>query len=40
MSEWLRSQVDFLGFQGQKVLDPEYSVDGGLPHEKPALPKN
>jgi hypothetical protein len=40
MSEWLRSQVDFLGFQGQTVLDPEYSVDGGLPHKKPALPKN
>jgi len=39
MSEWLKSQVDFLGFQGETVLDPGYSTDGGLPHEKPELPK-
>ncbi len=39
MSEWLKSQVDFLGFQGQTVLDPEYDVDGGLPTEKPVIPK-
>ncbi|QJW98570.1 arylsulfatase B [Frigoriglobus tundricola] len=38
-SEWLKSQVDFLGFQGETFLDPEYSTDGGLPHEKPVLPK-
>lgn len=38
MSEWLKSQVDYLGFQGQTTLDPEYSTDGGLPHEKPVLP--
>lgn len=37
-SEWLKSQVDYLGFQGETVLDPGYSTDGGLPTEKPALP--
>ena len=40
MSLWLKSQVDFLGFQGKTVLDPDYSTDGGLPHEKPVLPKD
>lgn len=39
MSEWLKSQVDFLGFQGATVLDPDYNIDGGLPTEKSALPK-
>lgn len=39
MSEWLKSQVDYLGFQGETVLDPGYSTDGGLPAEKPVLPK-
>jgi arylsulfatase A-like enzyme len=39
MSEWMKSQVDFLGFQGATVLDQGYNVDGGLPHEKPILPK-
>jgi arylsulfatase A-like enzyme len=39
MSEWLKSQVDYLGFQGETVLDPGYSMDGGLPTEIPALPK-
>lgn len=39
MSEWLKSQVDFLGFQGETVLDQGYNVDRGLPSEKPALPK-
>jgi arylsulfatase A-like enzyme len=39
MSEWLKSQVDYLGFQGETFLDPGYSTDGGLPHEKPVLPK-
>ncbi|WP_010583965.1 arylsulfatase B [Schlesneria paludicola] len=38
MSEWLKSQVDYLGFQGETLLDPGYSTDGGLPHEKPVLP--
>jgi arylsulfatase A-like enzyme len=38
MSLWLKSQVDFLGFQGETFLDPGYNVDGGLPTEKPALP--
>ena len=40
MSEWLKSQVDFLGFQGETVLDPGYNIDHGLPTEKPALPGN
>jgi arylsulfatase A-like enzyme len=39
MSEWLKSQVDYLGFQGETVLDTGYDVDGGLPTEKPDLPK-
>lgn len=38
-SEWLTAQVDFLGFQGETVLDQGYDVDGGLPTEKPALPR-
>jgi arylsulfatase A-like enzyme len=40
MSEWLKSQVDYLGFQGETVLDPGYNIDGGLPTEKTTLPKN
>jgi arylsulfatase A-like enzyme len=37
MSEWLKRQVDSLGFQGKTVLDPHDDIDG--PHtEKPALP--
>ncbi|MCE9552727.1 MAG: arylsulfatase [Planctomycetes bacterium] len=39
MSQWLKSQVDYLGFQGETVLDPGYNIDGGLPTEKPTLPK-
>ncbi|MCE9563667.1 MAG: arylsulfatase [Planctomycetes bacterium] len=39
MSEWLKSQVDYLGFQGETFLDPGYSTDGGLPTEKTVLPK-
>ncbi len=39
MSEWLKAQVDYLGFQGETVLDPGYNIDRGLPTEKPALPK-
>ena len=39
-SLWLESQVQFLGAQGKTVLDPDFDVDdGGLPHEKPVLPK-
>jgi|GEM_PF-6635586 len=38
-SLWLKSQVDYLGFQSETFLDPGYSTDGGLPHEKPVLPK-
>ena len=38
MSEWLKCQIDYLGFQGKTVLDAEYDIDGGLPTEKPALP--
>jgi len=39
MSEWLKSQVDFLGLQGKTVLDVDYNDDSGPPQEKPALPK-
>ena len=35
----MKSQVEYLGFQSDTVLDPGYSVDGGLPREKPDLPK-
>jgi hypothetical protein len=38
-SEWMKAQVDFLGFQGETDLDQGYNVDRGLPNEKPALPK-
>ena len=38
--EWIRAQPAFLGAQGTTVLDPDFDIDdGGLPHEKPALPK-
>jgi hypothetical protein len=39
MSEWMKAQVDFLGFQGTTVLDTEYNEDQGLDTEKPVLPK-
>jgi hypothetical protein len=39
MSEWMKAQIDYLGFQGETVLDPGYNIDRGLPTEKPALPK-
>jgi hypothetical protein len=39
MSEWMKSQSDFLGFQGETVLDPGYNIDRGLPTETPPLPK-
>jgi arylsulfatase A-like enzyme len=39
-SLWLEAQVEFLGAQGKTVLDPDFDVDdGGLPQEKPVLPK-
>ena len=38
-SEWIRAQPAFLGVQGNTILDPDFDIDdGGLPHEKPALP--
>lgn len=40
MSEWLKSQVDFLGFQGETLLDQGYNVDRGLPTEQPVLPRD
>ncbi len=40
MSEWLKAQPDYLGAQGKTVFDPDFDIsDGGLPKEKPALPK-
>ena len=40
MSLWLQAQVQFLGAQGKTVLDPDFDIDdGGLPGEKPVLPK-
>ena len=39
-SEWIKAQPEFLGAQGKTVFDPDFDIDdGGLPHEKPALPK-
>jgi arylsulfatase A-like enzyme len=38
MSEWLKSQVDYLGAQSTTAFDPDYDIDGGVPSEKPALP--
>lgn len=38
MSEWLKAQVDFLGFQGETALDTGYNTDGGSPQEKSTLP--
>ena len=40
MSEWLKAQPDYLGAQGKTVFDPDFDIDdGGLPREKPVLPK-
>ena len=36
----MKSQIDYLGFQGETVLDPSYNIDRGLPTEKPTLPSN
>jgi|WetSurMetagenome_2_1015567.scaffolds.fasta_scaffold12810_3 arylsulfatase A-like enzyme len=39
-SEWLKAQPDYLGAQGQTLVDPDFDVDdGGLPHQKLVLPK-
>jgi len=38
MSEWLKSQIDYLGAQSETAFDPDYNLDGGVPNEKPALP--
>ena len=39
-SLWLLAQPAFLGPQGETAFDPGFDIDdGGLPHEKPALPK-
>jgi arylsulfatase A-like enzyme len=40
MSEWIKAQPAFLGAQGKTILDPDFDIDdGGLPREKPSLPK-
>ena len=39
MSEWMQAQTDFLGFQGETLLDPAYNIDRGLPTEKPVIPQ-
>jgi len=39
-SEWLKAQPSFMGPQGKTVFDPGFDInDGGLPREKPVLPK-
>jgi arylsulfatase A-like enzyme len=38
MSEWLKSQVDYLGAQSETAFDPDYNLDGGVPQERPVLP--
>jgi hypothetical protein len=37
MSEWMKSQADYLGFQGESALDPGYDLDVGIPTEKSTL---
>ena len=38
-SLWIKAQPAFLGAQGKTILDPDFDIDdGGLPHEKPAVP--
>lgn len=38
-SEWIKAQPAFLGAQGKTIFDPDFDIDdGGLPHEKPAIP--
>jgi arylsulfatase A-like enzyme len=39
-SEWFKAQPGFLGVQGETVFDAGFDIDdGGLPREKPVLPK-
>ena len=39
-SEWIKAQPAFVGEQGKTVFDPDFDIDdGGLPREKPVLPK-
>jgi arylsulfatase A-like enzyme len=39
-SEWLKAQPSFMGAQGRTAFDPGFDIDdGGLPREKPVLPK-
>jgi arylsulfatase A-like enzyme len=39
-SLWFKAQPGFLGPQGETAFDPGFDIsDGGLPREKPALPK-
>jgi arylsulfatase A-like enzyme len=39
-SEWIKAQPAFVGEQGKTVIDPDFDIDdGGLPHEKPLLPR-
>jgi arylsulfatase A-like enzyme len=38
-SLWIKAQPAFVGSQGKTVMDPDFDIDdGGLPHEKLALP--
>ena len=40
-SEWIKAQPLYLGGQGKTILDPDFDIDdGGLPHEKTALPND
>src|SRR5271165_3351043 len=39
-SLWIKAQPAFAGAQGKTILDPDFDIDdGGLPHEKPAVPR-
>ena len=39
LSEWIKAQPGFLGRRA-RLLDPDFDIDdGGMPHEKPLLPK-
>ena len=38
-SLWIKAQPAFVGAQGKTVIDPDFDIDdGGLPHEKAAMP--
>jgi len=38
-SLWIKAQPAFVGSQGKTIMDPDFDIDdGGLPHEKLALP--